>query len=422
MLINRLESLIKKQNIELYQIETKKKTQYELFYVLQNLETSRCVETETATVTLYKQNEDLMGQASFNCTSGYSDKELEQMILKAYERCLFVINKKFELPENEEIEYMTNDYEKSQEDVAYDIAKAIFASDNYKDGWINSTEIFVINEEKAFINSKGVNVNYKWNHVFIEMIPTWKGTKEEVELYFSKSFSKLDLDAITKMIDEKLNDAKGRAEAIEIPDMKEVDCILGSSEAMQIFNMFASNASFHTIYNHMNKYNLNDQIQSSDDCDKMNVLCTGYLENATSYSPIDSFGTKVIDTKVIENGVLTNLFGDCKNAYYLNQKPTGNPSCLKVNKGSISKEDIKTPYLYCKDFSAFQLDMFTGYYGGEVRLAIYFDGNKEIPVSGFTVSGNIYEDINHMRFSNEIECVDNYEGPKYLFVKMSVNK
>ena len=79
------------------------------------------------------------------------------------------------------------------------------------------------------------------------------------------------------------------------------------------------------------------------------------------------------------------------------------------------------PYLECLYFSSFQMDSFTGYYGGEVRLGIYFDGNKKIPVSGFSISGNIYEDINKMKFSKEKTSIDGYEGPKYLEVLMSIN-
>ena len=65
------------------------------------------------------------------------------------------------------------------------------------------------------------------------------------------------------------------------------------------------------------------------------------------------------------------------------------------------KELVKEPYLEILGFSAFQLDSFSGFYGGEVRLALYFDGKKLTPVSGFSISGNLFDDFKNMK-SHEI--------------------
>ena len=56
----------------------------------------------------------------------------------------------------------------------------------------------------------------------------------------------------------------------------------------------------------------------------------------------------------------------------------------------------------------------SGYFGGEVRLARYFDGEKYVPLTSFTVSGNIYKSLKNVKFSNEMTTTRSYKGPKYF--------
>jgi hypothetical protein len=43
----------------------------------------------------------------------------------------------------------------------------------------------------------------------------------------------------------------------------------------------------------------------------------------------------------------------------------------------------KKPHLEIIALSGIQIDMYSHYIGGEVRLAVYFDGKEYHPVSGF---------------------------------------
>ena len=64
-----------------------------------------------------------------------------------------------------------------------------------------------------------------------------------------------------------------------------------------------------------------------------------------------------------------------------------------------------------------QLDLDSGFIGGEVRLGFYFNGQKEIPVTGFSISGDFNKISNEMEFSKEITNRPNYHGPKYILLK-----
>ena len=80
--------------------------------------------------------------------------------------------------------------------------------------------------------------------------------------------------------------------------------------------------------------------------------------------------------------------------------------------GDTSISEIqKEPYLKIVSFSDFQMDEFTGQFGGEYRLAYYFDGKNTIPVTNGSISGNINDIIGNILFSSEKQSSYYFDGP-----------
>ncbi|MCM1065926.1 MAG: TldD/PmbA family protein, partial [Eubacterium sp.] len=52
-----------------------------------------------------------------------------------------------------------------------------------------------------------------------------------------------------------------------------------------------------------------------------------------------------------------------------------------------------------------------GHFGGEIRLAFLYDGEKVIPVTGGSVNGNILEAQKGLVFSRETQTEGIFEGP-----------
>jgi hypothetical protein len=63
--------------------------------------------------------------------------------------------------------------------------------------------------------------------------------------------------------------------------------------------------------------------------------------------------------------------------------------------------------------SGLQLDIYNDYIGGEVRLAYYFDGEREIPVTGISISGKLSDALANMRLSDIATVYEGYLGPKW---------
>jgi PmbA protein len=130
----------------------------------------------------------------------------------------------------------------------------------------------------------------------------------------------------------------------------------------------------------------------------------------------DSHGTVLRSVNLIKDGIAKNTFGDIQFGYYNNEKKiSGNLPVAQVKAEGIDYK--KEPHLIIENFSAPQLEPDSGYWGGEVRLARYFDGKKYIPLTGFSISGNIYDDIKDVKFSKEENITARYKGPKYMIFK-----
>ena len=57
------------------------------------------------------------------------------------------------------------------------------------------------------------------------------------------------------------------------------------------------------------------------------------------------------------------------------------------------------------------MDTITGDFAGEIRLGWYKDGDKLIPVTGGSISGNINEVHKEMYLSKEVQKLNNFIGP-----------
>ena len=394
----------------------------ELFYVLKNLETNRATKTKDISLTIYVDSEGLRGSASVTIFPHMNEEEIAKVIEEGVYSASFAKNKFYELPKgtDEELNFESSNLsEKPFVDVIEDIVKAVFKADVHENGWINSTEFFLYKKNFHVVNSNGVDVSYSRYYGNIEVIPTWKGEHEEVELYKMIEFGNLDLDYITKEVSDILLLAKLRSEAVTLPKGVKANILLTDEEAKQIVSHFVDDLSYSAEYQHMSIYKVGESVQGEEiKGDKLNVKLVPSLINSVRNAPVDRDGVVLKELQVIKDGVALTRHGDYRFGYYLGEEqPTGSYSNMKVECGNVSETELKKePYIECLKFSGMQMDSFSGFFGGEVRLGIYFDGEKTYPVTGFSISGNIKEKRSELTLSKEeISTSSGYEGPKYSF-------
>ena len=397
-----------------WKVNTVRTESTELFFVHKNLETVRSTDTTDIKVTVYVAHDGKLGEATFSVYSSYDENTILEEIEKAKKKASIIGNQAYSLPENEVGEYasVSNFANYKPHELASLISKACFEADNVEGGSINALEIFVYKDVVSVTNSRGIDKTQVKYRAMVEAIPTFNGD-ESVELYEQYNFTEFEHNLVVEEIAKKMREVKDRYEAKAPENKLYCPVVLDAPELEQLMGDFVGNLNFSTVYQHSNAFGLGDDIQKEAKGDRFTITMCGAVKGSVRSSAFDGDGITLVDRKIIENGKAVALYGGTRFAQYLNEAATGNLGCLSVECGTLTDEQkTSAPYFRCASMSGLQVDIYNDYIGGEVRLGYYFDGEKEIPVTGISISGKLSVAIANMRLSNEAITCESYNGPK----------
>ena len=113
----------------------------------------------------------------------------------------------------------------------------------------------------------------------------------------------------------------------------------------------------------------------------------------------------------LKDGELKLIYGPNRFCRYLGIEPTGNYQRLGLRNGTVALKDLRKGCLCPVSFSDFQMDAFTGHFGGEIRLAyLYTDEGVKI-LTGGSINGSLPEKQGNLLFSTERYDTLTYTGP-----------
>ena len=415
--MEKLIKVLKNSAVNDYRILETNSESSELFYVGKKLETNRGTNLRNVEVTIYINEGDKRGSATFVYSSFLSEEELAKLIDEKIYAAKFALNQFYEIPnKNEEKpgKNPSNFENRPLSDVALDIAEAVFKADHYDAGFLSATEIFVTKKNRHLINSRGVDVSDVTYEGYVELIPAWEKDGEETETYNILTFSNLDKEQITKDVEELLLLTKARMDAVPLTKKDPINIIIEDEGVPRTISFFVGDLSYQSEFLHMSRSKVGESIGANLTID----LLPSFV-GASGSRGFDNDGIVLKPVNLVKDGVAQTRHGSNQFGYYLGEKhPTGTLPIIKVACGDKTLEDNKKePYLRCVKFSSFQLEDNSGYFGGEVRLGFYFDGEKEIPVTGFSIAGSLLELKGNIICSKENIVTSRYVGPKYLFIK-----
>lgn len=414
-MMNRVIDILKRsEGISDWRVNRARTESTELFFVRHALETVRSTDTTDIKVTVYVAHDDALGEATFSVYSSYGDEKIAEEIEKAKKKASIIANKTYSIPENDMGEYVSssNFQSYSPKALASLISNACFEADNVEGGSINALEVFVYRHEITVKNSRGIDKTQIKYSAMVEAIPTFNG-EESVELYEQYNFTEFEHSLVVSEIAGKMREVKDRYEAKVPQDKLTCPVVLSAPELEQLFGNFTGNLNFASVYQHSNAFGVGDDIQKDAKGDKLTVTMRAEVKGSVSSSAFDSDGVTLVDRMIIENGKAVALWGGNRFAQYLGETATGNLGCISVECGTLTTDELSAkPYFRCASMSGLQVDIYNDYIGGEVRLGYYFDGEREIPVTGISISGKLSTALANMRLSNESTTYESYHGPK----------
>lgn len=420
-MLKRIEQIIKDhKEISGYSICESRIEANELFFIKKNVDMDRAKKVVHYKVTVFLDHEEgdnkYKGSATTNIEPTMSDREITRVIGEAAFAAGFVKNQYYPLTKPALAYQSLPESKFAKESLPYwmnEITKAVYKNDIYEKGGINSCEIFLNKKYTHIINSEGVDADELQYEGMVEFITTWKEEGEEIELYRCVNFSDFDADVLSDEVKTMLEIAKEKAIAGKTPDLKKIPVILTREAAIEFLRYFYTKSKAEAVYNKISTWRLGENLQGEEvKGDLITMTLDPFLNNSTASCSFDEDGFPLAAVKIIEQGVLKKYIANTRYAHYLEVEPTGTIRNLLINSGSKSYHELKgEAHLEAAAFSDFSVDVYSGDFCGEIRLAWYFDGEKTIPVTGGSVSGNINELQNELYLSKELRKDNDFEGP-----------
>jgi len=419
-----IEMLKANDSISDWKINLHRRESCELFFIKGSLDCVRRTDTTNNLVTVYVDGENCRGDAQFYVYPSTTDTELERVCAEAVKRARLIKNTPYALPGDEKGEYSVDSNFASYEalELAKEIAAASFEANSVENAAINSLEVFVTKHSEEIINSRGLEKKQTRFDAMVEAIPTYNGEKESVELYEQYNFSQWDKAALTEEIAGKMAEVKARYEASAPAVPLSCPVILRSGELRQLFGEMAWDIDYSSVYSQSGLHKKGEAIQPGGKGDRLNITLLGELPGSVRSSRFDIDGLSLSQLKVVEDGIVCAYHGSNRYGQYIGEKPSGILPCVKVGAGSLADGAFTdSPALEIVSMSGLQVDFYSDYIGGEVRLAYYFDGEKTVPLTGISVAGKLSEVLAEIRFSEKCTLTGGYYGPgKALIGNMKI--
>lgn len=419
-MIEKILSALRKSGVELYQITETREESAELFFIRKSLDMQRRKEVRQAEVVVYKDfwesDRHRMGSATVQVQDSYTEEMMEGLFRDTLYAAGFVKNEYYELYAGKE-EALGETQEsfggapgkaladRPLAEIAQCFAEAMFAEDKETDVFLNSVEIFAMRTSCRIINSKSVDVGYCKSRVQGEfVVQCTEG--QDVETYQHFAYVNGDTEPLRRRVRETLRMTRDRAQAVSAPPAGEYRVILSGPYVRNIFSYYVECSSSSMVYQKYSTFRVGCDVQGGEAV-KDSIHLT--LKATVPYSVE---GIPMKDRELVRDGKLLLLHGGSRFAYYLNLEPTGNYRSYRAPAGKVSLEEMRqAPYLEVVNFSDFQMDSFSGHFGGEIRLAYLYDGEKRIPVTGGSINGNILEAQKALVFSSQTQAEESFEGP-----------
>ncbi len=412
-MLDRILSALGKCGIEDYHIVVKDEQSAELFFIKKELDMQRLKKVQTADVSVYHVFEEgdnrFRGVASVQVQDSLTQPEMEKLFADAYYAAGFVKNKYYDLYEGTKVGMVQAKDpfgEKTLNEMVQGFAQALFAEDVYKEVFINSAEIFASRLTVHIRSSRGVDVSYNRSRVQGEFVVQCT-SGQDVETYQDFSYNGWNLDAIREKARNTIELTRARARATTAPAAGEYRLILSGGYVNEFMSYYVNRASSFAIYQKYSTFSVGCDVQGGEvSKDRVNMTMKSNV-------PFSDEGIPMKNRELVKDGKLMMIHGGNRFAQYLGIAPTGNFDGYKIEAGNVSIEQMKEqPYLEVVNFSDFQMDWFTGHFGGEIRLAFLYDGKTVTPVTGGSVNGNIFEAQKSLVFSKEMQVEKDFEGPK----------
>lgn len=414
--MDKLVEILNSCDVSDYQIVCDETKSHQCFFIRHQLDQHRICSVKKIVLTIYVDNSDktLRGSAKKEIFPSETEEEIRADIMDMKENALLALNPYFPLEGN------VNYYEEKKEfDLLDSLKNVITAVESIKETdteKINSYEVFVNEKYRHIVNSQGVSISFNTSDEMVEIVINSTNGDHEVEVYHMiEAGSDRDSESIKKEIEAVFKKANDRSKAQPVEKMNNVHLLISGNDLREFFQYFLDKINTSAVYSKMSQNKVGDVIQKGENCDKITLKVKANLDYSSRNSLYSTEGVKASDFTVLKDGEYVNYVGSRQFAHYLGLSDVGFANNFTVEPGSKTVEEMKQqPYLEIVEFSSFQVDAITGDFGGEFRLAYYYDGTTVKEVTAGSITSNITDVLDHIYLSKQTRQINNCIVPETI--------
>ncbi len=288
---------------------------------------------------------------------------------------------------------------------------------------LSGAELFLTSYEEELVNSRGIEATSTTTRVLSEVTLLAKGTEDETE-YFRQSEARRLADlGIEDTIRSGAQLARDKLRA-SAPRTRQRPVVIAGEALNQMLGgqvtgtpgAYIFQAMARAAYEHLSRFEIGASVYGDREPvgDRITMRANALRAYGVSSYRWDADGLPAEDLLVIEDGILRARPATQRFAQYLGIRATGRAGVAEFGVGSTPRAELLAgdePVLEVLDFSAPNVEAITGDFGMEIRVGYEHGPDGVRPITGGSVTGNLFEAMANAHFSAETAEYAQFAGP-----------
>jgi PmbA protein len=283
---------------------------------------------------------------------------------------------------------------------------------------LSSAELVATTSEMRLRNSQGLLANRTETEVFCDLVLLTSAGTQTAEYHTMsqrRRLADLPLEEIVARSARRARDSlsAGLTPAYQGP-------VVMSGEALvEIFAPLIFHTSARAAYQSMSRLALGASICGEEHVrgDTLTFISNALLPYGLASAPFSDEGIPGERVVLIQDHRLCVWWAEQRYADYMNIPPTGSFANIEIPPGIHPVHGLladEEPVYHLVDFSWLNPDELTGDFVAEIKLGYRLEHGQATPIKGGLLSGNLFDALSRVRFSQETQATGSYLGPQAL--------
>ncbi len=195
--------------------------------------------------------------------------------------------------------------------------------------------------------------------------------------------------------------------------------VISGEALVDLFAPIIFHSSARAVYQALSRFALHASICGDQPIqgDRLTFTSNALLPYGQASAPFSDEGLPGERVPLIQGHYLHAWWAEQRYADYLNIRPTGSFANIEIPPGIHPLQTLLEegePVYHLVAFSWMNPDELTGDFVAEIKLGHRLESGQVTPIKGGSLSGNVFDALAQIRFSQETFFTGNYSGPQAL--------